>query len=71
MNPSPCHRRYLVEGSDDLGGYVVSVAETSPAVSGGLPTLSSGWEYWSFRLARDLAASPRGFLRLRIAPVSP
>ena len=62
---------YLVEGSDNLGSYVVPVAETTPAAAGGLPGLSSGWEYRSFRLTRDVATSPRGFLRLRIVPAGP
>ena len=54
---------YLIEGSTNLETWIVPVTEISPALDAGLPPLSPGWEYHSFRLDTPVPLAPRGFLR--------
>lgn len=58
--------KYEVEGDANLGGFTGGVAEVTPALSAGLPALSSGWEYRSFRLSTTVSAAPKGFLRAEV-----
>lgn len=62
---------YRVEGGDGLVAFDAAVEEVIPALGGGLPALSVGWEYRSFRLAADTRTRPRGFLRVQAASAGP
>jgi fibronectin-binding autotransporter adhesin len=58
---------YVIEGTNDLATYDQVIEELGTAQSSGLPTLSTGWTYHSFRLSGDIATrGPRGFLRIRV-----
>ena len=63
--------QYTVEGSDDLATFNDIVVEVSPALSSGMPALSAGWEYKTFRYNTKLADAPKNSLRLKAAPVTP
>jgi len=55
---------YKIQGSTDLADFVsANVTEVTPALSSGMPTLDSGWEYRTFRLPGTVTTNPRGFLR--------
>jgi len=57
-----------VEGSlQNLGSWNAAVAEWSPALSDGLPSLPSGWNYRTFRLVESTPSHPAGALRLRVS----
>jgi hypothetical protein len=66
---------YQIEGSNSLAAFDQAVSEVVPAQSEGLPTLSAGWGYRTFRLdgAVDGATprGPKGFLRARTSPTTP
>ncbi|RYD44502.1 MAG: hypothetical protein EOP85_09395, partial [Verrucomicrobiaceae bacterium] len=47
---------YQIEGSNDLVTHDQEVTEVVPAQDSGLPPLSTGWKYHSFRLAGDPAS---------------
>jgi hypothetical protein len=52
---------YRIQGSSDLVDFTTTpVFEVTPALSTGLPVLSAGWEYRTFRLGADA----KGFLRV-------
>ncbi|MGI8601368.1 MAG: autotransporter-associated beta strand repeat-containing protein [Verrucomicrobiales bacterium] len=54
---------YRIQGSPDLVDFTTTpVFEVTPAISAGMPALSPGWEYRTFRLAAD----SQGFLRLAV-----
>ena len=56
---------YRIQGSLDLLDFASTpVIEVTPALSEGLPPLSPGWEYRSFRLGTD----SKGFLRVSVTP---
>jgi fibronectin-binding autotransporter adhesin len=60
---------YSVQGSTGLNDFTtLDVTEVTPALSGGLPALSTGWTYRSFRLPGS-PGSPnlRAFLRVDVA----
>jgi len=58
---------YHIQGSADLGNFTVNVTEVSPALDAGLPGLSSGWTYRTFRTPGSVSAlAPRDFLRVGI-----
>lgn len=54
---------YQIEGSENLIDFTSGVTEVIPALSAGLPTLNTGWEYRSFRLTSPISTSSKGFLR--------
>ena len=62
---------YTIDGSDDLGVFDQVVQEVSPAIAGGMPAVSSGWTYRTFRLAGAVGGGssrgPRGFLRANVS----
>ncbi len=62
---------YLVQGSETLESFGAMIEEISPALSGGLPELSPGWEYRSFRLVAGVAPEPRAFMRTGIGQAAP
>ena len=61
---------YRVRGSADLASWALVVSEVTEGdattIQSGLPTLSSGWSYRTFRLADDIDNLTKGFLRLRV-----
>lgn len=62
---------YTVEGSDDLGTWLLDIDEvTGPdaaAIQAGLPALSNGdWVYRTFRSPGSIAGDPSEFLRVVI-----
>ncbi len=57
---------YTIQGSYDLANWTGSVVEVTPALSSGLPPLSTttgAYVYRTFRLSQTMAAQPKGFLR--------
>ena len=61
---------YRVAGSADLVSWALEVTEVTgvdaTAIQSGLPALSSGWTYRSFRLADNIDNLRTGFLRLSV-----
>ncbi len=60
---------YTVQGSNDLSGFDVPVAQLPAPLSDGMPPLSdaAAWHYRSFRLSGDIPArGPKGFLRVKV-----
>lgn len=56
---------YTVERSDDLVVFDGEVVEVTPAQIEGLPTLSSGWEYRTFRVSNSITDNKKSFLRVK------
>jgi autotransporter-associated beta strand protein len=57
---------YRIQGSSDLVDFTTTpVFEVTPALSTGMPALSPGWEYRTFRLGADA----KGFLRVGVSAV--
>jgi fibronectin-binding autotransporter adhesin len=64
---------YRIQGSSDLSAWTRDVSEVTDtgdltAIQAGLPTLSSGWTYRSFRAPGTVAADAKDFLRAVIQP---
>jgi hypothetical protein len=63
---------YHIEGSNGLAVFDQSVAEIPPSAAS-MPTLDTGWNYRSFRLAGDIGGTPSrgpaGYLRVRMTEV--
>jgi len=58
---------YHIVGSADLSNFTLNVTEVSPALGAGLPAVSSGWTYRTFRTPGSVSAlAPRDFLRVGI-----
>lgn len=58
---------YTIEGSNNLSAFDQNILEVTPAFDAGLPFLSSGWTYRSFRLAGAVPVrGATGFLRCTI-----
>jgi hypothetical protein len=62
---------YHIEGSDDLGTWLLDVDEVvgpdASAIQTDLPDLSSDdWVYRTFRSPGTVAGDPREFLRARV-----
>ena len=61
---------YQIEGSNDLSMFDQAVSEITPALTEGMPPLTTGWSYRSFRLAGSITGSPSrgpsGYLRIRV-----
>ena len=66
--PSLTGVTYSVNGSVDLIRFNQPLAEVLPASSGGLPPLSEGLLYRTFRLIEPIKDQPKGFLRLDVNP---
>lgn len=58
--------KYSVEASADLVAWSLSVSEVTPVLTTGMPTLSAGYQYRSFRIANPVAGNPVGYLRVKI-----
>jgi hypothetical protein len=56
---------YRVEGSLDLSVFANTVTEVTPTITAGLPALSSGWTYRSFRAPGTVPTVSRTFLRVK------
>ena len=57
---------YRIEGSNGLSVFDQAVSEI-PASAAGMPALSSGWTYRSFRLNGTVGGNnPRGFIRIKL-----
>ncbi|MGI8604709.1 MAG: hypothetical protein ACR2OZ_17195 [Verrucomicrobiales bacterium] len=61
---------YTISGSHDLVEFDESLLEIIPPLTNGLPPLSEGWSYHTFRLANAVTEFLRGFVRLAIASAS-
>ena len=59
---------YRIDGGTSLSGFTAGVEEVT-ALSPGMPALSAGWVYRSFRLTAVTSAEPKGFLRADITQV--
>ncbi|WP_265593918.1 autotransporter-associated beta strand repeat-containing protein [Haloferula sp. BvORR071] len=63
---------YRVQASDELGSWTLAVAEVTgadaTAIQAGLPALSPGWSYRSFRSPGPVAGDPQEYIRVLIDP---
>ncbi|MCW1921197.1 autotransporter-associated beta strand repeat-containing protein [Luteolibacter arcticus] len=57
---------YRIDGDDDLSGFTSGVEEVA-ALTAGMPGLTTGWTYRTFRLTATTAAAPKGFLRADVS----
>lgn len=58
---------YTIHGDTDLvAPHLLAVEEVTPALAVGLPALSAGYEYRTFRLAETTAEQARGFLTIEV-----
>jgi autotransporter-associated beta strand protein len=61
---------YQIGGTNDLISFNQTVSEVTPALSSGLPALSAGWSYRTFRLEGEVGGAtprgPKGFLRAAV-----
>jgi autotransporter-associated beta strand protein len=62
---------YRVEGDSDLGTFANTISEVTggdeTAIQVGLPTLSTGWTYRTFRDAGTVLTAPQTFLRAKVS----
>ena len=60
---------YTIEGSDNLSSWTLDIDEVigadATAIQSGLPALSSGWSYRTFRSPGPITGDPGDFLRAR------
>lgn len=61
---------YRIDGSTDLAGFTAGVEEIAP-LGAGLPSLTAGYSYRSFRLTTPTASGAEGFLRVDFSEVAP
>jgi len=61
---------YKIQGSSNLIDWTESVVEVTPAEAIGLPALSAGWEYRTFRIVQPFSGPDHGFLRASIELVN-
>ncbi|MEK7952468.1 beta strand repeat-containing protein [Luteolibacter soli] len=63
------HVIYKIQGSLSLGDFtLLNVTEVTPALSSGMPGLSTGWSYRSFRLPGTPGSpNPKAFLRADVS----
>jgi hypothetical protein len=57
---------YTIQGSYNLSSWTSDVVEVTPAVTAGMPTLTSdrgSYTYKSFRLTQPITTQPKGFIR--------
>jgi hypothetical protein len=60
---------YTIQGSTTLSDFLsLNVTEVTPALSAGMPALSTGWGYRTFRVPGTPGSSEaKGFLRVNVA----
>ena len=58
---------YRIEGSVDLSAFADNVNEVTPTLSAGLPSLSSGWSYRTFRASGTVPTVSKTFLRAKVS----
>lgn len=62
---------YRIEGSSDLAAFANTITEVTSgeeaAIQSGLPTLSTGWSYRTFRDSGTVPTVPKTFLRAKIS----
>lgn len=60
-----------VEGSDDLLGWSsMVISEVTPALSAGMPALSAGYTYRTFRTPGGVSSDLQDYIRLKVAPAN-
>ena len=62
---------YRIQGSDDLNTFALVISEVTgadaTAIQAGLPTLSTGWTYRTFRTPGTMVdGDPQDFIRARV-----
>lgn len=62
---------YTVRASTDLTGYSLGVEEVTPAITTGLPTVPSGFEYRTFRVTDPTTSHPSAFIQVKTDPSAP
>lgn len=60
---------YEIRASADLTAWNIDLDEVTPALSDGLPGLSNGYSYRSFRLAGPLSARSRAYFQIAVTQV--
>jgi len=55
---------YTIQGTLSLDDWTESLTEVTPVESSGLPALSSGWEYRTFRFVESSLLQSQGFFRI-------
>lgn len=62
---------YRIEGDSDLGTFANTISEVTggdeTAIQAGLPALSTGWTYRTFRDAGTVLTAPKTFLRAKVS----
>ncbi|MEI7907994.1 MAG: carboxypeptidase-like regulatory domain-containing protein [Verrucomicrobiota bacterium] len=57
---------YTIEGSRDLGSFLIEVEEVATPVTDGLPAAGTGYQYHSFRLQGSVGSPATGFIRAMV-----
>lgn len=61
---------YRIQGGNDLGAWTLAVSEVTggdaTAIQTGLPALSTGWTYRTFRTPGPVSGDPKEFIRVLI-----
>jgi hypothetical protein len=60
---------YTIESSQNLVNFDEVVAEITPSQSSGMPSLSSGWEYRTFKINTAISDQPKSFIRVKAVSV--
>jgi hypothetical protein len=58
---------YRIEGGVNLNTFTDTITEVTPALDAGLPVLSTGWTYRTFRAPGTVSTVPKAFLRAEIS----
>jgi hypothetical protein len=58
---------YRIEGDVNLSTFADTISEVTPALDAGLPVLSTGWTYRTFRAPGTIPTVPQAFLRVKIS----
>ena len=61
--------QYTVRASGDLAEWGLDVDEVTPALSSGLPALTTGWTYRTFRVADPVGSRPRAYFQVVVSQV--
>jgi fibronectin-binding autotransporter adhesin len=60
---------YTIEGTNDLNTWnTMVISEVTPTASAGLPALTAGWTYRTFRTPDNVTADDRDYLRVKVTP---
>ena len=61
---------YRIQGGNDLGAWTLAVSEVTggnaTAIQAGLPALTTGWTYRTFRSPGPVSGDPKEFIRVLI-----